>query len=659
MSNNRSGWEFWIVVGLVGSAIFALGVVAAGAAYYVLAGRSSAPTIPAPSPTPPTALGAIAGRVWHDQCAITGGRAGEAETGSEGCVPGDQGSFQADGIAEEGEPPIAGVRVLLGLGPCPAPAWRDTQALGDGTFYFTDLLPGTYCVAVDAVDQPAVTLIPGQWTAPAGQGQSTRIQRTVDLAAGETMGGLDFGWDYAFLPIPEPTGTPGPTPSTTACTDSAQFVSDVTIPDGTWVLPGAAFDKTWRLRNTGTCTWTEAYAIAFVSGQSLGASVPVALDRNVAPGATGDLTLHLLAPLTSGTYRGNWMLRNRAGVLFGVGDGGATAIWTVINVAEATTSAAMWRGEYFDNRSLSGSPEMVRQDPSIDFDWGTASPASSLSPDNFSVRWTSKIAFSGGTYDFRVRMDDGARLWIDGTKVLDSWKDGAPREVAVSVPIVEGKHDVRLEYYEHTGAARVRLTWAKVTSFSDWKGEYFTTRDPKGTPALVRNDKEIKFDWGSGGAASGLPTDNFSARWTRKVTFDPGRYRFFAQADDGVRVYLDGKLIIDEWHDGSGSEVYSVERDLSKKTEIVVEYYERSGRANVRFGFEKATPTLTPTVSPSPSPTGTATDTATPTPTASDTPTPTETSSDVVPTGTPTETPNETPTPTATCEPIECGPSLP
>jgi hypothetical protein len=80
--------------------------------------------------------------------------------------------------------------------------------------------------------------------------------------------------------------------------DWAQFVADVTIPDGTSFAPGAAFTKTWRLKNIGTCAWNTSYALVYASGEKMGTTTVVNLPSSVAPGATIDLTVNMTAPTT-------------------------------------------------------------------------------------------------------------------------------------------------------------------------------------------------------------------------------------------------------------------------------------------------------------------------------------------------------------------------
>ena len=138
----------------------------------------------------------------------------------------------------------------------------------------------------------------------------------------------------------------------TAC-DWAQFISDVTVPDGANFAPGTAIVKTWRLKNIGTCTWNTSYSLVYVSGDKMGAPSAVNLPANVAPGATVDVTVNMTAPSKAGHYRGYWMLRNAAGVLFGIGTGANRSFWVdiIVSVSYGTVydfvenaCAATWIG---------------------------------------------------------------------------------------------------------------------------------------------------------------------------------------------------------------------------------------------------------------------------------------------------------------------------
>ncbi|UCC65143.1 MAG: hypothetical protein JSV36_08970 [Anaerolineae bacterium] len=248
-----------------------------------------------------------------------------------------------------------------------------------------------------------------------------------------------------------------------------------------------------------------------------------------------------------------------------------------------------WKGEYWSNRDLSGSPVLVRNDREVNFNWAGSSPAPRLPADNFSARWTRDVEFEAATYRFHALVDDGVRLWVDHNPIIDAWYDGSTHEVTANTSLTQGTHSLRVEYYEHTGDAQVRVWWERISSpsYPDWKGEYWANRDLSGKPALVRNDPAIDFNWGRNAAAPGLPDDNFSVRWSRQVNFETGIYRFKARADDGIRFYLDGHRILDEWHDSIGDTAYQVELTLTGKHQLVVEYYEHGWDAWVRFWWKR------------------------------------------------------------------------
>ncbi len=123
-----------------------------------------------------------------------------------------------------------------------------------------------------------------------------------------------------------------PASALTSC-DKAQFIADVTVPDGTNFAPGASFTKTWRLKNVGTCTWTTEYTLVFVSGDPMGGPASVNLPKRVSPGQTIDLSLSLTAPANAGHYFGYWQFKNASGVAFGIGTTGTKTWWVEIRVA--------------------------------------------------------------------------------------------------------------------------------------------------------------------------------------------------------------------------------------------------------------------------------------------------------------------------------------
>jgi beta-glucosidase len=108
------------------------------------------------------------------------------------------------------------------------------------------------------------------------------------------------------------------------------------------------------------------------------------------------------------------------------------------------------------------------------------------------------------------------------------------------------------------------------------KAEFFANKNLEGAPVLTRADESVNFDWGMSSPAPGVPADDFSARWTGKlVPAVSGKYRLGAIADDGVRVYLDGKLIAEDWTEHAPTTVTGdVTLEAGKAYDLKIEYYE-------------------------------------------------------------------------------------
>ncbi|MCA9242340.1 MAG: PQQ-dependent sugar dehydrogenase [Phycisphaerales bacterium] len=118
------------------------------------------------------------------------------------------------------------------------------------------------------------------------------------------------------------------------------------------------------------------------------------------------------------------------------------------------------RGEYFNNIDLTNLV-LTRLDPVVDFTWGGGSPDPAIDSDTFSVRWTGCVTpqFSE-TYTFYVEIDDGARVWVDDTLVIDSWIDQAPTVHTGSIALTANTPvEIVMEYYENGGGAVARLAW--------------------------------------------------------------------------------------------------------------------------------------------------------------------------------------------------------
>jgi len=121
--------------------------------------------------------------------------------------------------------------------------------------------------------------------------------------------------------------------SSKAC-DQVKFIKDITIPDEMDLAPGEKFTKTWQIQNAGSCPWTIGYLLYFENGDLMGGPSSQELtSETIQPGDMIDISVDLVAPLETGSYQGNWKLRNVKGDGFGVGEF-SKAFWVKINVVE-------------------------------------------------------------------------------------------------------------------------------------------------------------------------------------------------------------------------------------------------------------------------------------------------------------------------------------
>ncbi len=304
----------------------------------------NAPANPTPTPPLPTAVVVV----------ITPANtpaAAESKAALGGDVFNDS---NGDGKRDANEPLIAGVIVQIGVGQCPANALAvTTSAANQPTYKFENLDAGDYCISIDAASpQNAAVLGTGEWTVP--QRAQGVITDNVKLRRADKLN-VDFGWNFGVIgqttppseqPTPgaaEPTAAPmlptptafvQPTAAPQPCVFSAKYVEDITVPDGQVMLPNTQFIKTWRVQNTGTCSWGPGSGLQnlqFVGGNPLGAPNLVPIPNAIPAGTTADLSIQMTAPAQPGSYKSNWKLRADDGTLIGVPQGNAP-LSALINV---------------------------------------------------------------------------------------------------------------------------------------------------------------------------------------------------------------------------------------------------------------------------------------------------------------------------------------
>ena len=307
-------------------------------------------------------------------------------------------------------------------------------------------------------------------------------------------------------------------------------------------------------------------------------------------------------------------------------DGGA-ATHSINTPASNTTYTATFRvasggggtnglsATYFNSVDLTGTT-VTRADPTVDFDWGDGSPAPAIAINNFSARWTGQVPPKvSGAQTFYTQSDDGVRLWVNGVLLIDNWTDHAPTENSGTINLTAGqRYDLKMEYYEHSNGAVARLSWSaagvakEVVPTSQLfpsgatppppppppgtngiSASYFNSVDLTGTP-VTRTDPNIDFDWGDGSPAAGIGINNFSVRWTGQVTPKvSGTQTFYTQSDDGVRLWVNGVLLIDNWTDHAPTENSgTINLTAGQRYDLKMEFYEHSNGAVARLSWSAA-----------------------------------------------------------------------
>jgi len=113
------------------------------------------------------------------------------------------------------------------------------------------------------------------------------------------------------------------------------------------------------------------------------------------------------------------------------------------------------------------------------------------------VRWVRNVSFETGTYRFTVNADDGVVVRIDGTPIIDEWH-GANATYVKDINLTQGLHEVRVRYYEATGTAKIKVSWAQSSTPSPWSAKYYNNTTLAGDPVVTRGENAINKDWGSG-----------------------------------------------------------------------------------------------------------------------------------------------------------------
>lgn len=259
------------------------------------------------------------------------------------------------------------------------------------------------------------------------------------------------------------------------------------------------------------------------------------------------------------------------------------------------------RAEYFFDPLLNDSA-FIRTDDSIDFQWGASTPDPMLTSPTYSVLWSGTLTpeFSE-TYTFHATVSGVIVVWIDGDIVVLRFADEPLTQVSGDVLLEAGvQHSLVVAYLPFTQEGSVRLEWSSPSvprelvagdvlgeTGGGLRAEYFADTALQ-SKVLDRVDSKIDFQWGAGSPAPAVPVDNFSVRWSGVLLPRHSEATtFYLNTDNGRRLWIDDKLIIDAWTNDFDVE-YQATIDLvqGQSVPILVEYFEGEGGASARLEWQ-------------------------------------------------------------------------
>ncbi len=269
---------------------------------------------------------------------------------------------------------------------------------------------------------------------------------------------------------------------------------------------------------------------------------------------------------------------------------------------DTTVDQPTWLAQYWNTPGAgtappmpTRSPDVSRQEATVDYTWGQSSPAPGINADHFVVRWTRSTTFAAGTYTFSVTADDGVRLFVDGQLVINRWVDQSATTTTTNLTLTGGAHTVVMEYYENSWDATAKLSWNQTAGqATTWLAQYWNTPGagtappmPTRSPDVSRQEATVDYTWGQSSPAPGINADHFVVRWTRSTTFAAGTYTFSVTADDGVRLFVDGQLVINRWVDQSATTTTTNLTLTGGAHTVVMEYYENSWDATAKLSWNQ------------------------------------------------------------------------
>lgn len=228
----------------------------------------------------------------------------------------------------------------------------------------------------------------------------------------------------------------------------------------------------------------------------------------------------------------------------------------IITTPASNTAGNGLTGKYYNNKDFTDL-KLTRVDETVNAYWNNNSPDSSMDKDTFSVRWTGQIQpLYSETYTFHTTSDDGVRLWVNGTKLIDNWTDHSAAVNSGSITLTAGqKYDIQLEYYNNSGEGKIMLEWSSASQakqvvpksqlYSSTLADYQAPTAPTGLTATGISASQISLSWTAATDNTGVTgykvyrNSNFIGAVSATTYSDTGlaantAYTYTIQAYDGA-----------------------------------------------------------------------------------------------------------------------------
>lgn len=288
--------------------------------------------------------------------------------------------------------------------------------------------------------------------------------------------------------------------------------------------------------------------------------------------------------------------------------------WEPVGSSTEPGAGCCWSAVYYQGANIFGEPAWTEAIPgnNLRLTWERADLPLWQAVGRgsyFSVRITRDIQapIQPGNYHLCVYVNDAVRLWLDRSQLVYHC-DCGERSCLVCRQVYLGNnppHHLNLEYSHTLGKPFLGFYVVSAKEGEPWIGAFFDNPNLSGPPVAVRTVPEVNFNWQQFAPPdTGLFYDQFSVRWQRTMELVHGQYRFHVLVDDGARLRINGRTIIDQWEVGDAREFTATYDVLgnSETAQIELDYYDNTVMAVIRLWWDAPPPTPTPTPTMTPDP---------------------------------------------------------